>query len=257
MLPVLKEVPLETQITAYAATPLDQAWRRKLLSAAVTIQTEEQAAGVQGEMLLAKTLSWYLSDDYYFLGGLVLFPDSDIDALVVGPTGVWTYESKYWAGNVVCKGGSWVHYKREGDKLEQIPAGSPDGQWLNSARRLEDSIKGALWELEESCPQVLRVRGAVVFTYPQARCVIESPRAPCVTLDMMQVAPEDPLVAAVMPCTFAPIPGFQTEHRHRLLARLLAVHRQLAAPALLPEFVFQLWLEHAAKQPAQVTGGTT
>lgn len=252
MLPIIKEAPLEAQTTAHAATfysdlsLVDPSWASKLLAKGMTIQTEKQTAGWRGEQLLAHTLSYLLpTRQFFFVSGLMLSPNLDVDALIIGPTGVWMYESKYWAGTIVCKGGAWLHCRPRGNTLRQIPSGSPDWQWLNCTRQLEGFMKEAMPELRKYCPQALRVRGAVVFTHPDAYYSIENPRVPCFTLGQLRQVDQDPSVAAILPSTFQPIPNFDEFMQQWLLEKLLAIHRQFApSPVMSSESFMDWWRQH-------------
>lgn len=257
MLPIIKEAPLGAQITAHTATfysdlgLVDPSWGSKLLAKGMTIQTEKQIAGWRGEQLLAHTLNYLLpTRQFFFVSGLMLSPNLDVDALIIGPTGVWMYESKYWAGRIVCKGGAWLHCRvTRGNTLRQVPSGSPDWQWLHCARQLEEFMEEAVPELRKYCPQALRVRGAVIFTYPNACYSIENPRAPCFTLDQLRQVDQDPSVAAVLPSTFQPIPNFDEFTQQRLLEKLLASHRQFApSPVMSPESFMDWWRQQMPPQ---------
>ena len=251
MLLIVKEVPLQEQLEIYTHLPPPcYRFDLPLLAAAVTAQKKEQLAGLEGEIMLARTLSFYLSDDYYFIGGLVLAPESDIDSVIVGATGVWMYESKYWAGRVACKGDSWTHYRQENGTLIHLPAGNPAAQWIRNACLLEGFIRATLPELDETCPQATMVRGAVVFTHPQAHCTFSHPAVPCISLDMMKAAPADPLVSALLPATFPPIPCFTTDHRLTLIQAFLEAHRKLAQPNLFAEARFWSWAKQQNPVPA-------
>ncbi len=100
---------------------------------------------------------------------LLVAPGLDVDAIVLGPTGLWLFEVKHWSGKIVCRDGQWVRHKyyASGDYLgpEPIPDHRRfDRQWLREAKAVDKTLelrlsgKRKVW--------VPAARGGLVFSDP-------------------------------------------------------------------------------------------
>ena len=130
--------------------------------------------GVQGERILrAHLLSWGLSDEYaayYNLptngnGGI-----SDIDCILVGPSGLFVFEVKHHHGLILYRNRTWARIKvgRRGTPYRG-QLGNPSHQLSRNIRKLKELLRNAnsddLW-----------LHGAIVFTNPRATLDIEGLR---------------------------------------------------------------------------------
>ena len=66
--------------------------------------------GFRGEKQVTKVLSSTLSDDYFLINDvqLVAGKRSNIDHIVLGPTGIFVLETKNHSGKIICYGDSWT-----------------------------------------------------------------------------------------------------------------------------------------------------
>lgn len=66
--------------------------------------------GFEGEKQVTKVLSSTLSDDYFLINDVQLDSGkrSNIDHIVLGPTGIFVLETKNHRGKIVCYGDSWT-----------------------------------------------------------------------------------------------------------------------------------------------------
>ena len=66
--------------------------------------------GFEGEKQVTKVLSSTLSDDYFLINDvqLVAGKRSNIDHVVLGPTGIFVLETKNHSGKITCYGDSWT-----------------------------------------------------------------------------------------------------------------------------------------------------
>jgi hypothetical protein len=93
-------------------------------------------------------------------------PSLDVDLLLIGPTGVWVLESKYWSGVIRIHRGTWTRrrYAGSGDASEEIRAF--DEQWL----RQREAVLEALSGLDLPAKNGL-VKGGLVFSHPRSEVV--------------------------------------------------------------------------------------
>jgi len=130
--------------------------------------------GIRGERVLrAHLLSSGLPDDYTAYYNLPLNGNgrvSDIDCILVGPSGVFVLEAKHHKGLILYRNGVWARIKagRRGT-LYQGQLGDPSGQLYRNIRRLKEL-------LGKDLIKDLWFNGAVVFTNPQAVLEVEGLR---------------------------------------------------------------------------------
>jgi hypothetical protein len=128
--------------------------------------------GIGGEQALrAHLLRSGLGDDYTAYYNLPLNGNgkvSDIDCVLVGPSGLFVFEVKHHHGLILYRNGIWSRIKvgRRGT-LYQGQFGDPSGQLYRNIRKL----KGMLGRTER-----LWLHGAVVFTNPRAVLDVEGLR---------------------------------------------------------------------------------
>jgi len=120
--------------------------------------------GIRGEQVLrAHFLSSQLGDQYTAYYNLPLNGNrrtSDVDCILVGPSGLFVFEAKHHQGLILYRNGVWARIKvgRRG-ALYGGQLGDPSGQLSRNIRKLKDLLGQAylcgLW-----------LHGAVVFTNP-------------------------------------------------------------------------------------------
>ncbi len=128
--------------------------------------------GIQGEQVLrAHLLSSGLSDDHTAYYNVPLNGNgkvSDIDCILVGPSGLFVLEVKHHHGLILYRNGIWVRIKagRRGT-LYQGQLGNPSDQLCRNIRKLKELLgrTDGLW-----------FQGAIVFTNPRAVLDIEGLR---------------------------------------------------------------------------------
>ena len=128
--------------------------------------------GIHGEQVLrAHLLAWGLGDDYTAYYNLPLNGKgkaSDIDCILVGPSGLFVFEVKHHHGFVLYRNGIWARIKagRMGT-LYRGQLGDPSGQLYRNIRKLKELFgrTDGLW-----------LNGAIVFTNPRAVLDVEGLR---------------------------------------------------------------------------------
>jgi hypothetical protein len=95
---------------------------------------------------------------------------SNIDVLLLGPSGIWILKVEHWSGTVVKQDGIWKQLQTVRDKLgrkrpdEKIHASGPDDQWLQYKneiiKTLEENLPERTWTLS-------LIQGGVVFSHPK------------------------------------------------------------------------------------------
>ncbi len=128
--------------------------------------------GIQGgHVLRVHLLASGLGDHYTAYYNLPLNGNgrnSDIDCVLVGPSGLFVLEVKHHHGLTLYRNGVWVRIKagRRGT-LYQGQLGNPSGQLYRNIRKLKEML---------GHPDGLWLHGAVVFTNPRAVLDIEGLR---------------------------------------------------------------------------------
>ena len=130
--------------------------------------------GIRGEQVLrARLLSSGLGDKYTAYYNIPLSSNgrsSDIDCILVGPSGLFVFEAKHHHGLILYRYRVWARIKvgRKGTPY-QAQLGDPSGQLSRNIRKLKELLGQAylcgLW-----------LHGAVVFTNPRAVLDIEGLR---------------------------------------------------------------------------------
>lgn len=152
--------------------------------------------GIQGEQALrARLLASGLGDDYVAYYNLPLNGNgrtSDIDCVLVGPSGLFVFEAKHHHGLIIYRNGMWGRVKvgRRGT-LYKGQLGDPSGQLYRNIRRLKEL-------LGKDQTEGLWIQGAVVFTNPRAVLDIEGLRwvKAIAVKDLAQILSERTVVSA-------------------------------------------------------------
>lgn len=125
-------------------------------------------AGAAGEAVLPQILR-PLPDTYVLLNGVPTpGAHSDIDHVLVGPSGIWAIEAKHHVGMVQCVGDAWG-YARTGPG--GMPIAGHIGNPSQQARRAAKALERYLQQRGASA----NVQPLVVFTHPRVELSIEQP----------------------------------------------------------------------------------
>jgi hypothetical protein len=132
----------------------------------------EEKAGDRGEWHLLSVLRSKLPDTYCALTNVLVDKRLDADVIVVGPSGIWVLESKYWSGKITNHLGQWHQtktYHQPGGMLvsEDKKAPAFDLQW----RREMDAVMKCI---TARFPQFgLDIDGGLAFTQPNVKLDID------------------------------------------------------------------------------------
>ncbi len=130
--------------------------------------------GIHGEQVLrAHLLASELGEGYTAYYNLLLNNKgkaSDIDCVLVGPSGVFVFEVKHHSGVILYRNGGWARIKigRRGT-LYRGQLGDPSGQLYRNIRKLKE----LLGQAQTDGPWL---HGAIVFTNPRAVLDVEGLR---------------------------------------------------------------------------------
>lgn len=133
--------------------------------------------GDVGENRLVEHLSYRLSDDYVCIKRLMVEDNLDADVVVLGPSGIWVLESKYYSGTITLRNGLWTRrktYHAPGGVLTQKEDHfhDLDEQWLREKTAVENVIR-------KNGLETTSVQGGIAFTHPESALVADSSsRAP-------------------------------------------------------------------------------
>ena len=132
----------------------------------------EEKVGDRGEWHLLSVLRSKLPDTYCALTQILVAKRLDADVIVVGPSGIWVLESKYWSGKITNHLGQWHQtktYHQPGGMLvsEDKKAPAFDLQW----RREMDAVMKCI---AAKFPQFgLDIDGGLAFTQPSVELEID------------------------------------------------------------------------------------
>ena len=130
--------------------------------------------GAQGVSLTLRALVHSLGDGWFALTNVMISKSEDADIVVVGPSGVWVLESKYWSGYINIEQSKWsrvkVYYAPGGDRQTEYTRirKAWDDQWLRQRDTIARSLRGTL-TLPDG--QSLRgmIDGGIILSYRKAR----------------------------------------------------------------------------------------
>ena len=131
-----------------------------------------EKTGDRGEWHLLSVLRSKLPDTYCALTQILVAKRLDADVIVVGPSGIWVLESKYWSGKITDHLGQWHQtktYHQPGGTLasEEKDASSFDLQWLMEKNAVMKCIAAKF-------PQFgLDIDGGLAFTQPSVELEID------------------------------------------------------------------------------------
>ena len=132
----------------------------------------EEKVGDRGEWQLLACLQAKLPGTYCAIPKVLVARRLDADVIVVGPSGIWVLESKYWSGKITDRLGQWHQtktYHQPGGTLtsEDKDASSFDLQW----RREYNAVMNLV---AKKFPQFgLDIDGGLAFTQPNVELEID------------------------------------------------------------------------------------
>ncbi|ODS42316.1 MAG: hypothetical protein MSIBF_03025 [Candidatus Altiarchaeales archaeon IMC4] len=118
-----------------------------------------------------------LGDEYLLINGAVMPSNrGDTDHILIGPNGIFVFETKHYSGEVSCDGDHWSRRKigRAGAPYG-IKIGKPGNQVKRNANVLKDFILAHKEEIFKRQAPHIWVHGAVVFTNPLVTLNIKNP----------------------------------------------------------------------------------
>jgi len=130
--------------------------------------------GAIGENLVNQTLSDMGKDFYVFNDVTVL--GSQIDHIVVCPSGVYTIETKHYQGT--------IYGNAENKKWIQV-VGRKRAKFYNPVKQGKRHSLALHKFLKETCSREHWVNTIVVFTHPDVQLKIHSPKVPVIQLNEM------------------------------------------------------------------------
>ncbi len=137
----------------------------------------ERGYGLEGVSNLLEELTQKLPDHFITFQELLVTQSLDADVLVLGPNGIWVLESKFWAGQVVCRKGTWYQvkdvYQRGGavDKKVTSYGINPDDQWLREQSMVVETLRR---RVPEHAFLLKHVKGGLVFSHPEVELLIDN-----------------------------------------------------------------------------------
>jgi hypothetical protein len=137
-----------------------------LMGVSYWIGASNTRKGWEGEQAVASELS-YLTDDFLLLNDVML-PGGrgNIDHVLVGPTGVFVFETKNYSGKYVCYGDKWFF---QGIR-QRYDATSVSAQAKNNADTLARLLHALGFTVD--------VNPVIVFTHPSIQLWLHHPTVP-------------------------------------------------------------------------------
>lgn len=148
-------------------------WWRGLESGYAKIEKD----GDIGEVQLIRELGFRLSDAHLAIRGMLVDMSLDVDVLILGESGVWNLESKYWSGALSFKDGRWSriksYYAKGGipvNERQDLDKGF-DAQWQRETKELGRTLER---RAEKTGAELAKhINGGLVFTHPDVRLSID------------------------------------------------------------------------------------
>lgn len=133
-----------------------------------SITQKQTTYGVRGVHATLSVLNQRLNHEWYALTNLMIAGGEDADLVIVGPSGVWVLESKWWSGYINIKNGKWsqvqVYYEKGGRRKTRHNWINPpwDKQWLRQRDRITKILR-------KSTPALaVPVLGGIVLSHEKA-----------------------------------------------------------------------------------------
>jgi len=169
---------------------LRQSWMQGLTGDLLTeipdypeyLDDDEKDYGAEGERLFIQQLEVICDQNNFCLVRTMQRSNEDIDAVLIGPGGVWVFEVKHWSGKIYWDDKGWrreqTYFKRGGTEVtKEVEIGeSPDKQWVRAASEVKHSLQQRAADVLDKFPPLAKVRGGIVFTHPNAALKIQAGR---------------------------------------------------------------------------------
>lgn len=123
-----------------------------------------------GQIAFLKYLSQQLPDDYFAARSPFLQSSLNVDVLVIGPTGIWLFETRHWRGRVICRGGIWQREPAPNAPLESLTT-PLDQSWLAGRKTIEQTLSS---KLARTANLGALIHGGLVFTHPDVQVQVDS-----------------------------------------------------------------------------------
>jgi hypothetical protein len=164
------EHPLRGRLRARLFPSLLPHWRQGIVR---RVPPGKPYEGVVGERRFVQALRRSRAPGYV-LYRLRQRPGDDVDVVVVGPSGIWVSEVKYWSGWIVSQNGGWSRektYYAPGGRLVTEPrevSQPPDQQWKRMADDVAETLRRRDGQLLARIPSLTQIRGGLAFTHDEA-----------------------------------------------------------------------------------------
>lgn len=131
---------------------------------------ESTDADEAGQTAFLKFLAQHLPDEYFAVRSPFLQSSLNLDVLVIGPTGIWLFETRHWRGRVVYRNGVWQRQPAPAARLE--PLTTPlDRSWLVGRNIIETTLTE---RLARRANFGALIRGGLVFTHPEVEIELDA-----------------------------------------------------------------------------------
>ncbi len=84
--------------------------------------------------------------------------------LLLGPSGIWLFETRDWEGRITRQDGVWKQVRKKKESI--FPGEAPDENWISRRNLVRETIQAHLPHLAWACDLV---QGGIVFTHAKAR----------------------------------------------------------------------------------------
>lgn len=141
-----------------------------------TVSHARRVHGDIGEEALLRQLSATLPDNYLCMRGILVARSLDADVIVIGPSGLWVFDSKYWSGTITVRNGRWArkkkYYEPGGHEAYRDDSLRPfDRQWMTERDAIQTTLARRLHAADiRSIP----ITGGIVFTHPDVTWDIDA-----------------------------------------------------------------------------------
>lgn len=146
---------------------LTEQWWQAISSQDVLESSDSDEAG---QISFLRYLAEHLPDDYFAVRSPFLQSSLNVDVLVIGPTGIWLFETRHWRGRVICRGGIWQREPAPDALLESLTT-PLEQSWLAGRKIIEQTLS---LKMARHVNFGALIRGGLVFTHPQVQVQVDS-----------------------------------------------------------------------------------
>jgi hypothetical protein len=242
-------------------------WWRRLEQGYATIEKD----GDIGEVGLIRELALRLPDSHVAIRGMLVDKSLDVDVLILGDTGAWNLESKYWSGELSYRNGKWSRKKsyflRGGiphTEYQEMERGF-DAQWQKETRELGLTLERRGGKLGAALAK--NIKGGLVFTHPEvgldiaSDCPVLCGRANDwlkeVTKSPAVIQTDTPHLLETLDSLIAYSDKFQAHRRSSAQDLARGLHKETDSKLREYEEYCEGWLKKATVSEPSVGKGTT